>query len=139
VKQLCQDRMVRFDKLEVPISAEKFRTVGHYNKGFKSALEGYMSKSGSIIRQSKDKARRIKYQTCYTCREKGHISKDCPKTQVLIPMIVNNDISHVKPKNDTCTINVISSPYDSSHAIWVPKFLLTNHEGPNKDWVPKYA
>jgi hypothetical protein len=36
------------------------------------------------------------------------------------------------PKNDTSTIKVISSPYDSSHAIWVSKHLLTNLEGHNK-------
>jgi hypothetical protein len=39
-------------------------------------------------------------------------------------------------KNDTTTIKVISSPYNSPYGIWVPKHLLTNHEGPNKAWVP---
>jgi hypothetical protein len=51
----------------------------------------------------------------------------------------NNDISHVEPKNDTSTIKMISSPYDSPRVIWVPKHLLINHEGPNKAWVPKLA
>jgi hypothetical protein len=41
------------------------------------------------------------------------------------------------PKDDTSTIKMISSPYDSSHAIWVPKHLLTNHERFNKAWIPK--
>jgi hypothetical protein len=45
----------------------------------------------------------------------------------------------LEPKNDTSTIKVINSPYDSSRGIWVPKHLLTNHEGPNKAWVPKLA
>jgi hypothetical protein len=44
---------------------------------------------------------------------------------------------HVGPKNDISTIKVISSPFDSPHVIWVAKHLLTNHEGPNKVWVPK--
>jgi hypothetical protein len=42
-------------------------------------------------------------------------------------------------KNDTSTIKMISSPCDSPHDIWVPKHLLTNHEGPNKACVPKLA
>jgi hypothetical protein len=98
-----------------------------------------MSKSGSTKRQSKDKASKIKHQTCYTCRDKGHLSKDCPKTQTFIHKVVDNDISHVGIKNDTSTIKVISSPCDSPRVIWVPKHLLTNHEGPNKGWVPKLA
>jgi hypothetical protein len=41
--------------------------------------------------------------------------------------------------NDTSIIKMISSPHDSPYAIWVPKLLLTNHEGPNKAWVLKFA
>jgi hypothetical protein len=41
-------------------------------------------------------------------------------------------------KYETRTIKVNSSPYNSPHAIWVPKHLLTN-DGPNKAWVPKLA
>jgi hypothetical protein len=102
------------------------------------ALDKHMSKNESTKRQSKDKASRIKHQTCYTCHDKGHLSRDCPKTQTFIHKVVNS-ISHVEPKNDTSTIKMISSPCDSSHAIWVPKHLLANHEGPNKAWVPKLA
>jgi hypothetical protein len=29
--------------------------------------------------------------------------------------------------------------HQSTRAIWVPKFLLTNIEGPNKTWVPELA
>jgi hypothetical protein len=76
-----------------------------------------MSKNESNKRQSKDNASRIKHQTCYTYRDKGHLSKDCPKTQIFIYKVVNN-ISHVEPKNDTSTIKMISSPCDSPHAIW---------------------
>jgi hypothetical protein len=43
------------------------------------------------------------------------------------------------PKNNTSIIKVISSAYDTSRGIWVPKHLLTNHEGPNKVWVPKLS
>jgi hypothetical protein len=46
---------------------------------------------------------------------------------------------HVGPMNDTSTIKVISSPYDSSRAIWAPKHSLTNREGPNKVWITKLS
>jgi hypothetical protein len=96
-----------------------------------------MSKNESTKKKSKNKASRIKYQTCFTCRDKGHQSKDCPKIQTLIHKVVNANIPHLGPKNDTSTIKVISSSYDSPHDIWIPEHLLTNHEGPNKAWVPK--
>jgi hypothetical protein len=99
------------------------------------ALDKHMRKSESTKGQSKGKTSRIKNQTCYTYHDKGHLSKDCPKTQTFIHKVVNN-ISHAEPKNDNGTIKMISSPCDSPHVIWVPKHLLSNHEGPNKAWVP---
>jgi hypothetical protein len=81
----------------------------------------------------------MKHKTCYTCRDKGHLSKDCPKTQTFIHKIVNDNILHLGPKNDTSTIKVISSYYDIPRGIWVPKHLLINHKGPNKTWVSKLS
>jgi hypothetical protein len=109
------------------------------NKGFKVALDKYMSKNESTKRQSKNKASRINHQTCYTCHDKGHLSKNCPKTQTFIHKIVNDNITHLGPKIDTSTIKVVSSTCDSHRGIWVPKHLLTNHEGPNKAQVSKFA
>jgi hypothetical protein len=91
-----------------------------------------MSKNESTTRQFKKKASRIKHQTCYTCHNKGHLSKNCPKTQSFIHKIVNDNIIHLGPKIDTSTIKVVSSPCDSHHGIWVPKHLLTNPEGPTR-------
>jgi hypothetical protein len=103
------------------------------------ALDKCMVKNESSKRQFKNKASRINHQTCYACCDKGNLSKDCPKTQTFIHKIVNDNITHLGPKIDTSTIKVISSPCDSHRSIWVPKHLLTNHEGPNKAWVPKLA
>jgi hypothetical protein len=139
LKQVCQNWTVRFGKLEYSVSAENFRTLGQCNKGFKVALDKYMSKNESIKRQFKNKVSRIKHQTCYTCRDNGHLSKDCLKIQTFIHKIVNDNITHFGPKIDTSTVKVVSSPCDSHRCILVPKHLLTNHEGPNKAWVPKLA
>jgi hypothetical protein len=89
-----------------------------------------MSKNKSTKGQSKNKASRIKHQICYTC----HLSKDCPKTQIVIHKVVKANISHLGSKNDTNTIKVISPC-----GIWAPKYLLTNLEGSNKAWVAKLA
>jgi hypothetical protein len=113
---------------------EKFITFGQCNKDFKVIFDKYMSKNKSTKRQSKNKASRIKHQTCYTCRGKCHLSKDCPKTQIVIHKVVKANISHVGPKNGTSTIKVISPC-----GIWAPKYLLTNLEGSNKAWVAKLA
>jgi hypothetical protein len=77
------------------------------------ALDKHMSKNESTKRKSKDKASRIKHQTCYTYHDKDHLSKDCPKTQTFTHKVVNDNIPHLGPKNDTSTIKVVSSPYDS--------------------------
>jgi hypothetical protein len=138
-KQVYQNRTVQFVKPEYPVSAENFRTSGQCNKGFKVALNKHMRKNESAKRHSKDKASRIKHQICYTCRDKGHLSKNCSKTQTFIHKVIKGNISHVKPKNDTIITKMISSSCPSPRAIWVPKHLLTNHEGPNKCWVPKLS
>jgi hypothetical protein len=100
-----------------PISAENFRTSGQCNKDFKVALDKYMSKNESTKRQFKNKASIIKHQTCYTCHDKCHLSKDCLKIQTFIQKIVNDNTPHLGPKIDTSTIKVVSSPCDSHRGI----------------------
>jgi hypothetical protein len=127
-KQFCQNWTVRFGKSEYPVLSENFRTLGQCNKGFKVALDKHMRRNESAKRHSKDKANMIKHQICYTCRDKGHISKNCPKTHTFIHKVVKVNISHMKPKNVTSITKMISSSCNSPHAIWVSKHLLTNHE-----------
>jgi hypothetical protein len=62
--QVCQNWMIRFGKLDSPASIENFRTSRQCSKGFRVALDKYMSKNESTKRQLKDKASRIKHQTC---------------------------------------------------------------------------
>jgi cytochrome c553 len=138
-KQVCQNWIIRFGKPEYSVLVENFRTSAQCNKGFKVTLNKHMSKNKSAKRQSKNKASRLKHQTCYTCHDKGHLSKDYPKTQTFIHKVVNNNLSHRKPKNNTSTIKIISLLCNSPRVIWLLKHLLTNLEGPNKSWVPKLA
>jgi hypothetical protein len=138
-KRIYQNRTVRFGKPEYSILTENFRTSGQCNKGFKVALNKYMGKDESTKRQFKNKASRIKHQICYTCRNKVHLSKDCSKTQTFIHKLIKVNLSHVEPKNDTSITKMYSSSCNSPHAIWVPKHLLTNHEGPNKPCLPKFT
>jgi hypothetical protein len=96
------------------------------------ALDKHMRKNESAKRHAKNKVSRIKYQICYTCCVKVHLSKNCPKTQTFIHKVVKVNISHMEPKNGTSITKMISSSYNTPCAIWLPKHLLTNHEGPNK-------
>jgi hypothetical protein len=128
LKQVCQNQTVQFGKSEYPVSVENSRISVQCNKGFKVALDKHMSKNESTKKQCKDRTSRIKHQISYTCHKKCHLSKDCPKTQTFIHKVVNDSIPLLGPKNGTSTIKVISSPYDSLHAIWVPKHLLTNRQ-----------
>jgi hypothetical protein len=89
-------------------------------------------------RQEKKCMSKIKGRICYTCRLKGHLSQDCPNGNKYEPKVVNSTSNVHGKSNGLCdTRKVISSL--STKAIWVPKFLLTNLEGPNETWVPKLA
>ena len=90
------------------------------------------------LNKSDDAISKIKKRTCYTCRAKGHLSKDCPNGNIANTKNINSDFDmFMKAKIDTCAKEVISSPHVSARAIWVPKSLLTNSKGPNMTWVPK--
>jgi hypothetical protein len=83
---------------------------------------------------------KVKHRTCYTCREKEHLGKDCPKGNSPNSNLVHYDFAKLrKDKAGTCAIRVINSPRTSIRAIWVPKHFVTNLDGPNKVWVPKGA
>jgi hypothetical protein len=81
-------------------------------------LDKHLSKNESTKKQSMNKASRVKHQTCYTCRDKCHLSKDCPKTQTFIHKVVNDNIPHVGLNNDTSTTKVISSSYRCFEMHW---------------------
>jgi hypothetical protein len=89
-------------------------------------------------RQEKKRMSKVKGKICYTCRLKGHLSQDYLKSNKYESKVVNSTSNvHGESNGFYDTRKVISSP--STRAVWVPKFLLTNFEGPNEAWVPKLA
>ena len=90
-------------------------------------------------KQGKKKTSKLEKRLCYTCRRKGHQCKDCPIGNNFTPNLSID--SHVtrQPKIATCVRKVMSLPDANTNDSWVPRFLLTNHDGPIKRWVPKHA
>ena len=83
---------------------------------------------------------KLKHRICYTCRAKGHMSKDCLNGNLLNTKLVQYDIAKLgKDKMNTHATKVIKSPNVSIRAIWVPKSIVANVAGPNNIWAPKKA
>jgi hypothetical protein len=68
----------------------------------------------------------------------GHNSSMCPMEIKNKKKLVHYDFAKLrKDKAGTYAIRVIDSSQTSMRAIWIPKHLVTNLDGPNKFWVPK--
>jgi hypothetical protein len=125
-----------FAKPVAPVSPEKPHMK--LNKGFLKAQEKFIEKNGSVT--SVKVNGNIKHKICYTCRQKGHLGKDCPNSK-------NPKHNHVHYSNEKLRSNsnnssapkVVISHRKGTKAIWVPKSLITNLVGPNAHWVPKHA
>jgi hypothetical protein len=90
-------------------------------------------------RQGKKKSSKHGDHLCYICRRKGHLSKDCPIGNYSAPSLSIDSYVTRQPKFATCARMIMSSPSASTKDTWVPRFLLTNLDGPIKRSGPKYA
>jgi hypothetical protein len=90
-------------------------------------------------KQGRKKSSRLEDRLCYICRKKGHQCKDCPiGNNPTLSLSINSHVTR-QPKIATCARKVMSLPSANTKDVWVPRSLLTNHDGPIKRWVPKYA
>jgi hypothetical protein len=67
----------------------------------------------------------------YNCQKEGHLVKVCPKGKISNPNVSIHSNTLRIPKNDSCARKVMSSPRFRTKAIWVPKSLLANLDGPS--------
>jgi hypothetical protein len=125
-----------FAKPVAPVFTEKSQEK--LNKGFLKAQAKFREKNGSVT--SVNGNGNIKHKICYTCRQNGHLGKDCPNSK-------NPKLNHVhysnenlrSNSNDSSAPKVVISQRKGTKVIWVPKSLITNLVGPNARQVPKHA
>lgn len=109
------------------------------NKGFKKAQEKHFEKEAAIKCEIKLPTN-VKHKTCYTCREKGYLGKDCPNGENPKLTTVHNNENEIRvSSSDSCAAKINVTTKVSTKAIWIPKSLLTNLDGSNKCWIPKHA
>ncbi len=68
----------------------------------------------------------------FMCKNQGLQHGEKPKDS-------NTYLLSRQPKIATCAGKAINLPSANTKDIWVPRSLLTNHNGSIKRWVPKYA
>jgi hypothetical protein len=108
------------------------------NKEFLKAQAKFRKKNGSVT--SVNGNGNIRHKIFYTCRQKGHLGKDCPDSKNHKLNYVHYSTEKLRSNsNDSSAPKVVISQRKGTKAIWVPKSLITNLVGANARWVPKYA
>jgi hypothetical protein len=83
-----------------------------------------------IVEKSSEK--KEKKRTCYTCREKGHLSSSCTMGNSSNPIIIDDAYSLCKDKVGNVFAKYIGSQSGvKKRTIWVAKPIVTNVLGPN--------
>ena len=77
-------------------------------------------------------------KVCHKCHKKGHVKKNCPKFKNVSSTCFEHCyvLSH-NAKGVHAKFVGTSIVGNKKKAIWVPKTLVTNIQGPKQVWVPK--
>jgi hypothetical protein len=80
----------------------------------------------------KSSEKKEKKRTCYTCREKGHLSSSCTMGNLSNPIIINDAYSLYKDKVGNVFAKFIGTQCGvKKRTILVAKPIVTNLLGPN--------
>ena len=111
----------------VLVSTEKYEIK--LNKSFLKAQARFKENKDS--RRNMNVSSNIKHKICYTCRQKGHLGKDCSKSEISkLNLAHNENIKLRMILNESCAAKMVVTQRTSTKAIWVPKSLVTNRVGP---------
>ena len=84
------------------------------------------------VPQVKNSIKKKNGNTCYLCREKGHLASSCLNGTLSNPIIVNDDYSLGKDKDGNVFAKFVGTQSDfKKRTIWVAKPIVTNLLGPN--------
>lgn len=78
---------------------------------------------------------------CSKCREVGHLVNDCPGGKPPKTCMFDSHYMLRKAHDGSIVARYVGSPIlgGKKNAIWVPKALVSNLQGPKQVWVPKRA
>ena len=80
-------------------------------------------------------------QFCTSCKQVGYVEQKCmnKKSQANVSSIKPNSFYVLTKGANSVKAKFIGTPWMGSKkkAIWVPKSLVTNLQGPKQVWVPK--
>ena len=84
------------------------------------------------VPQVKKSIKKKKRNTCYLCREKGHLASSCLNGTLSNPIIIDDDYSLGKDKNGNVFAKFVGTQSGfKKRTIWVAKPIVTNLLGPN--------
>ncbi len=109
---------------------------GCHEKGHFASLCPKMKdeKYNSKLRQTgKKTSHRGQSLTCYNCRKKGYIGKNCLIGNTSKPNIIFDDYVLRKNRQGNVFARYVGLPRlaPRRRTIWVPRILVTNIDGPN--------
>jgi hypothetical protein len=103
---------------------------------------GYIPKKGkAVFANHKTSFVRNNGRYCKSCKQVGHIEQQCmnKKPQAKVSSIKLDSFYVLTKVTNGVHTKFIGAPWMGSKkkAIWVPKSLVTNLQGPKQVWVPK--